>query len=533
MRSVLLIGCCHCDRYEWIHQGSPFHKIRLTVPFGPGLILSPKELAEAERNIFFLLGDAKDEVGEGTRELVFEVYDVLDGDSNLADRYRGREEAFSIGDLPYGVEETFELAIRTGRLRVEKLRDPLFDIPVPVEPLEPKRPPRPPPPPEPPTQSHTFTVRLVDEIGVPISNAKVSIAHGSESDDVKTGGDGKASIEDESAYCATATFSDVDALKKAVRPRWNTVRKDKVLTASAHLSVVYLRGDQLPEVDLQAGVIHTVSVQPYVERVRILGGGFDTSKCFLLPWCLDGVRSIVLRYEDNQGAALLIVGHTDTAGSADYNDKLSIERARSLKDYLTDNVDGWLAWYDNAVPIEKRWGSIEDGDMINALPDASTRPSSADPVKWYQATRGLKVDGIAGPVTRRTLVGEYMALDGTTLPASITPMVHGCGENFQADTTADGVANPDNRRVEVFFFDGILGVQPPASGSNSQPGSREYPEWVKRSKVTKDHKVPLAATGIFVGGSDVVPSSSEATPAGDVDEATPDEKDAQGDWNDD
>ena len=96
MRSALLRGWRYCDRYEWVHQGWFFHRIRLTITFGPGIRLSPDELAEAERHIFFLLADAKNGVGDGTREVVFEVYDVLDGESNLADRYHGREERFPL-----------------------------------------------------------------------------------------------------------------------------------------------------------------------------------------------------------------------------------------------------------------------------------------------------------------------------------------------------------------------------------------------------------------------------------------------------
>jgi hypothetical protein len=80
-----------------------------------------------------------------------------------------------------------------------------------------------------------------------------------------------------------------------------------------------------------------------------------------------------------------------------------------------------------------------------------------------------------------------MALDGTSLPPGIEATIHGCGENFPDDVTANGVADPDNRRVEVFFFDGVLGIQPPSRGLNSEPGSLEYPEWVRRTRRTDDH----------------------------------------------
>ena len=124
---------------------------------------------------------------------------------------------------------------------------------------------------------------------------------------------------------------------------------------------------------------------------------------------------------------------------------------------------------------------IEAELMIDTLPDAAQRDPTEGRVRWFQRTRGLKVDGIAGEETRRALIGEYMALDGTSLPKSIEVVPHGCGENFPRDDTVNGVADPDNRRVEIFFFKDKLGVQPPPAGKNAAKGSKEYPEWVGRA----------------------------------------------------
>jgi outer membrane protein OmpA-like peptidoglycan-associated protein len=187
---------------------------------------------------------------------------------------------------------------------------------------------------------------------------------------------------------------------------------------------------------------------------------------------------------------MLVVGHTDTAGKPSFNDPLSLERAESLKDYLTDNVDGWLKWYATSVSDGKRWGAIEDRSMIAALPDAASREKTESPVRWFQRTRGLKVDGKAGPETRTALIKEYMALDGTSLPKGIELVAHGCGENFPRDATGDEVEDPDNRRTEVYFFDEVLGIQPPPAAKNSAKGSAQYPEWVRRSQRTDDFSGP-------------------------------------------
>lgn len=125
--------------------------------------------------------------------------------------------------------------------------------------------------------------------------------------------------------------------------------------------------------------------------------------------------------------------------------------------------------------------------MIDALPDHGSRPADESPVRWFQRTRGLKSDNIAGPITRRALVLEYMTLAGKPLPSSVAVSAHGCGESFPLHATGDGVADEDSRRVEAYFFDSAMGAQPPAPGANSKPGSSEYPEWVKRSRRTEDH----------------------------------------------
>jgi outer membrane protein OmpA-like peptidoglycan-associated protein len=333
----------------------------------------------------------------------------------------------------------------------------------------------------------TFTVLLVDELGNPVSGVPFAMKHGDASDTETSDDSGQAQIADDAVLVATASFADANALREALRDRWNAPRDGDFVQEADNVTVVELHGD-LPSVDLAPGVTHTLSVQPYVERGRLLGGYFDTSKSFLLPSGLDGVRAIVAMYGDNQGAALLIVGHTDTSGSTAYNDPLSLERANALKDYLTQNVYGWLPWYGEAKPKEKRWGIGEDTAMIGALPDAGSRDDSESPIAWYRRTRGLPPGEKPDKPMRQKLIGEYMALEGTSLPDGISVTTHGCGENFPADATPDGVADPDNRRVEVFFFDGVLGVQPPPPGDNSGPGSTEYPEWVKRAKRTRDHE---------------------------------------------
>jgi outer membrane protein OmpA-like peptidoglycan-associated protein len=341
-----------------------------------------------------------------------------------------------------------------------------------------------------PKQLHQFGIRLVDELGGPITGVTMSFVHGGAKEDVSTDGNGVARLEDSAATSATAAIADSKALRKALKPIWDQPRGERAwLDEAQGATVVSIISKALPSFDLQADKVRIVTIQPYVARVRLIGGFFDTNKCFVLPRGLDAIRAVVAMYGEHPKAKLLLVGHTDAAGKPAYNDKVSLERAEATLAYLTDDVGAWYAWYETSKPEEKRWGSKEDAGMIAAMPDFGSRDPSEEPVRWYQRTRGLTVDGIAGSQTRHKLIAEYMALDGTSLPKGIEGVCHGCGENFPDKPTEHSEAAEDDRRVEAFFFDGDLGVQPPPPGKNSQPGSTVYPEWVRRAKRTEDHVI--------------------------------------------
>jgi hypothetical protein len=230
----------------------------------------------------------------------------------------------------------------------------------------------------------------------------------------------------------------------------------------------------------------------------LFGGFFDTSKSFVLPNGIEGVRGLVKVQAKHPNTQLLVVGHTDTAGRPAYNDPLSRERAAAMAAYLTGAVEDWYTWYGHDVASEKRWGNREDLAMIDALPDADGRQGGENPVHWFQRTRGLKVDDIAGQETRHALIKEYMALEGTSLPDGVHVTTHGCGENFPAEDTGDGVIDQENRRVEIFLFDAKLGIQPKPPGKNSAPASTAYPEWGKRAGAPIDFFTEADAVALAI-----------------------------------
>lgn len=139
---------------------------------------------------------------------------------------------------------------------------------------------------------------------------------------------------------------------------------------------------------------------------------FNTNKAFLLPTALASMQKLRRLYIENAPCKLLVVGHADTKGGPAFNDKLSLARARATIAYLKDDVQAWLAFYDEGDP-KQAWGKVEDHLMLLSMPDFGGKSPKEDEVRWFQRTRGLSVDGVAGKQTRRALIEEYMSLDGS------------------------------------------------------------------------------------------------------------------------
>jgi outer membrane protein OmpA-like peptidoglycan-associated protein len=368
-----------------------------------------------------------------------------------------------------------------------------------------------------------FEVQFVDEIREPIVGLKVTFhVDGSDVPGV-TRGDGVARLDNVTATSCRVEVDSVNQLRILVKDRWDRVRSGKRLTNSDGVEVRPLQ-DKFGDVQLINEKRRTISVQPKVVLARLFGLLFDTSKNFLLPTALATIQQLRDFYDQHPISTLLIVGHTDTAGRPAYNDVLSLERAESMRAFLTNDVEAWLARFSDGVAAEKRWGEVEQTLMLDSVliqPAYTGIGPGEDPVLFFQRrhnelvrngnqdlaggddsnetsdpsdTEILAEDGKLGSRSRRALVRAYMRHDRTTLPAGITLTTHGCGENFPLDATGTALdaAPPDasheqeDRRVELFFFDRKLGIQPKPLGKNSKPGGQEYPEWRLRAAVIKD-----------------------------------------------
>ncbi|HEV8323606.1 MAG TPA: peptidoglycan-binding protein [Myxococcota bacterium] len=260
---------------------------------------------------------------------------------------------------------------------------------------------------------------------------------------------------------------------------------------------------------LQIGRPAIVAMPGKSVRARLTGMLFDNDKTFLLPSAIPGMKGLKKIYDQYAMLRVLVSGHADQKGGADYNVALSGERAKSVAAYLKDEVDRWLFWYESSRPPNRRWGSREDQHMLAALGFYEGPVNGVDDEKSraavgkFQETRGLSADGKAGPITRRALVSGYMKQPDTSLPPGATVETHGCGEYHPEVPGGPDAVDARNRRVEIFFFEGAVAPAPRADCPAG--GCPEYPLWCSGASKNVDLSQALADLIVTVRDESGVP----------------------------
>lgn len=207
---------------------------------------------------------------------------------------------------------------------------------------------------------------------------------------------------------------------------------------------------------------HTLKVRKktsppqFLECCSIPGITFEFDKSFVRPSVVDHIQKLEEALAKYPDAKIMIFGHTDKVGSEAYNKKLSERRARSVYAFITDDAETWEKLYQ-----EENWGIrviqeiLKDlgGEFDPGTVDGINGPKTQAAVRKYQQARGLAVDGIAGPQTRKQMFTEYMTSkhDVKLTPDQFMEPKHmGCGEfNPVEDTEA---AHEPNRRVTFYLF---------------------------------------------------------------------------------
>lgn len=125
-----------------------------------------------------------------------------------------------------------------------------------------------------------------------------------------------------------------------------------------------------------------------------------------------------------------IFGHADPVGQDDYNKQLSGRRARALYAMLIRNVDMWEELYTQPLGGDSWREKKATSMMLGRLGYGDTDAE----IKRFQQDKGLEVDGIMGPNTRKALYKAYM---DAICPITLDPKQDFLGRGKDPDGKAD------------------------------------------------------------------------------------------------
>lgn len=169
----------------------------------------------------------------------------------------GLSDRAFVADLLSRLQAAFE----SGRLRVRAKRVPsLTDARVPELPELPPLAPR-----TRESSTHSFEVRVVDEVGQGIPGVAVDF-RADDPQSIPTNAAGVALLDGARASSASVTLADADALSKVLDPRWEKVRSGKPPKES-NLQEVVFRRVGLGPFPLKAELPNTIVIKPPVGKL--------------------------------------------------------------------------------------------------------------------------------------------------------------------------------------------------------------------------------------------------------------------------
>ncbi len=145
---------------------------------------------------------------------------------------------------------------------------------------------------------------------------------------------------------------------------------------------------------------------------------FAFGSSFPLPSSCQELDKLKALHEQNPDAVAAIFGHADQMPEPADNKALSDRRARAVHGLLTRDLDGWLKlsqgtkfdpWdLDTTQAALATLKHRSGAPYYSGAVDGILGPKTDQAIRSYQADNGLKVDGIAGPMTKTKLYLAYM-----------------------------------------------------------------------------------------------------------------------------
>jgi Outer membrane protein and related peptidoglycan-associated (lipo)proteins len=248
----------------------------------------------------------------------------------------------------------------------------------------------------------------------------------------------------------------------------------------------------------------SVTLNPTSNIANMFIVHFRFDKAFIEP-CMRPVLQQAAQYADtHRDEKLLIVGHTDKAGSSGYNQSLSERRARSVFDFLTVGVDDnarrdaltdWEALRQTrqggGPSVQDNWDIREYQHILQQLNfypgrvDGQRGPLTRDAVQAYRCHKGLPPGTDVDDDVWQALIEDYLTEEPLAVPTSrFFPNCDGeilkwlgCGEDDPLDRR--GTAFRPSRRVEILFVrvNGLPCEVPQPVTFNLAPGATVNANW--------------------------------------------------------
>lgn len=221
----------------------------------------------------------------------------------------------------------------------------------------------------------------------------------------------------------------------------------------------------------------TITLRPGTAVAHAFVVSFRFDSAFVEPCARPVLREIAARAAANPAERMLIVGHTDKAGSPAYNQSLGERRARAVFAYLTfgraaqASVDEWTALRQRrpagqTTTVNDTWDVREYQHMLQDLGfypgsvDGLDGPMTQEAVNEFRCHVGLPPGTMDDPAWDR-LIRRYLGQDNIAIPEAkffancpgeILKWV-ACGEEAPLPTPQPtrGTAHRPYRRVEVLF----------------------------------------------------------------------------------